>query len=73
MYFRLPSSYYLEKAYHGTASWLELDHSESGRALPWYGFHNELTFDRPQKTADGFTLITSRMGARAQVIDVAAA
>lgn len=71
MYFRLPSSGYLDKAFTGAKAW-----QQRGRStLPLLPAgsnpgQDQLGVDTPGKTCDGFTLYTTTEGPRAALLDM---
>src|SRR5262249_42870014 len=54
MFFELPSSSFLRKAFVGAAAWYEVRHPEPDAPPPPLSVGK---IDRPEKTCDGFTLL----------------
>jgi hypothetical protein len=71
MFFQLPTSDFLDKAFSGAKAW-----HERGRSTMPPGTAAEpnarqgITVDKPGQTYDGFTLYTTTEGARATLIDM---
>src|SRR5438309_1355507 len=74
MYFQLPSSDFLDKAFGGAKAWLERGRSTipmlSSEAEAVIRPKEGVSVDRAGKTADGFTLYTLTEGARASLVDM---
>jgi hypothetical protein len=71
MYFELPSSGFLKKAFVGARAWYQ---RERGEAPPRMELDDSIptgvTVDRPGKTWDGYTLYTTAGGSQAALIDM---
>jgi hypothetical protein len=71
MFFRLPPSGFFEKAFTGAGAWHERGRSQlppptyAGGMAP-----TGVSTDRPDRTCDGFTLITTVRGPRATLVDM---
>jgi Arylsulfotransferase (ASST) len=75
MFFGLPTSGFLSNAFFGARAWHEREHNRrviaSQREASGDSKGNVRSMDRPDKTFDGFTLITSSQGCEARLIDMA--
>ncbi|QJW94934.1 arylsulfotransferase family protein [Frigoriglobus tundricola] len=74
MYFRLPTSDFLDKAFWGARAWHDRGRSTlpalSSEATAVAKQKEGISIDRADKTADGFTLYTLTEGSRAALIDM---
>jgi hypothetical protein len=74
MYFQLPTSEFLDKSFWGAKAWSERGQSTipalSPQAAEIAKKKEGISFDRAEKTADGFTLYTMTDGSRASLIDM---
>src|SRR5262249_2147899 len=72
MFFELPLSDFLGKAFAGARAWHERGQSSTPPLSPDAadGEMREITVDDAEKTYDGFTLYTTTEGARAMLIDM---
>jgi hypothetical protein len=74
MYFHLPTSDFLDKAFWGAKAWSERGQSAvpalSPEAVAVAKKREGISTDRAEKTADGFTLYTLTEGSRATLIDM---
>jgi hypothetical protein len=71
MYFQLPSSDYLRKAFVGARAWQERRRSAAAPESADGGSEwAAVVADDPERTWDGFTLYTTTHGARATLIDM---
>jgi hypothetical protein len=71
MFFQLPSADFLDKAFTGGKAW----HERGMPGLnpfqpPAIDERQGLTVDKPSQTYDGFTLVTTTLGARATLLDM---
>jgi len=74
MFFQLPTSNFLYRAFSGAKAWHELGQSTipvlSSEAAVIAKQKEGISIDRAEKTADGFTLYTLTDGSRATLIDM---
>jgi hypothetical protein len=74
MYFQLPSSDFLDRAFAGAKAWQQRGRSTiptfSSEAAAVARQKEGVTVDRAEKTADGFTLYTLTEGPRATLLDM---
>lgn len=74
MYYQLPTSDFLDKAFGGAKAWHERGQSTlpalSSQAADIAKKQEGIRVDRSEKTADGFTLYTLTEGCRAALIDM---
>jgi hypothetical protein len=71
MYFQLPSSDFLDKAFTGAVAWYESGRAQGPPGVPAGSQGRpQTTTDTPGKTYDGFTLYTTTQGPRATLIDM---
>jgi hypothetical protein len=71
MFFQLPTYDFLHKAFTGGKAWHERGQPALNPFLPPDLDEREgVTVDRPTQTWDGFTLVTTTLGARATLLDM---
>src|SRR5690348_12134027 len=71
MFFRLPSSEFLDHAFTGGQAWHERGKPALNPFNPPETEEREgVTVDQPGQTDDGFTLVTTTQGARATLFDM---
>jgi hypothetical protein len=68
MFFHLPTADFFRKAFAGARAWYERGRVEQTAATGTAG--EAVRLDKPGKTWDGFTLLTSTRGSRAKLIDM---
>jgi hypothetical protein len=72
MFFHLPSYGFLYQAFTGGQAWHERGQPVVSRfTLPEDEVKEGVTLDKPGRTYDGFTLVTTTQGARATLLDMA--
>jgi hypothetical protein len=71
MFFHLPSADFLDQAFRGGKAWQERGHPVVSRfSLRDDDVREGVRVDKPGKTYDGFTLVTTTHGARARLLDM---
>jgi hypothetical protein len=71
MFFHLPSADFLHQAFTGGQAWHERGQPVVSRfRLPDGDVQEGVTTDKPGKTYDGFTLVTTVQGSRAKLLDM---
>jgi Arylsulfotransferase (ASST) len=71
MYYELPSSSFLDHAFAGAQAWHERGRSEQFHGAGTVKSEQGVTVDKPDKTYDGFTLLTTtEAGSRAKLINM---
>ena len=71
MHFDLPPSGHLEKSFRGARAWLDRRDLPRARSAPGDdSAGTAVTLDRPGKTCDGFTLVTTTLDTRAVLLDM---
>jgi hypothetical protein len=71
MFFQLPSYDFLYQAFTGSKAWHERGKPGLNPFIPPEGDGGEgVTLDRPSRTYDGFTLVTTTAGPRATLLDM---
>jgi hypothetical protein len=71
MFFKLPSSDFLDKAFTGGKAWHERGKPGTNAFTPpGIDDREGITVDKPGQTYDGFTIVTTTMGARATLLDM---
>ena len=69
MFYRLPTSTYMEKAFLGAEAWSR-ERTEPPESLPAAAGRTAVLIDKPDRTDDGFTLYTTNSGPWAALIDM---
>jgi hypothetical protein len=71
MYFRLPTSQFFDEAFIGAKAWYERGYIDDPLLIPAQGKVVEtVRVDKPDKTSDGFTLVTTTRGSLAKLLDM---
>jgi hypothetical protein len=71
VFFQLPSSNFLHQAFTGAKAWHERGQTVISPFTPPDGdMQDGIAVDKPTKTYDGFTLVTTAQGARATLLDM---
>jgi hypothetical protein len=70
MYFRLPSSDFLDQAFRGAKAWQKRGQSTMPLVSPGIVEKDGITVDKAEKTYDGFTLYTMADASHATLIDM---